>query len=335
MNRLFSQLFNLLLIVAIGIGLGGCVTSRLSVASTSPWQALDLKTEANPLDISFSNPNHGFVVGTNRLIMETNDGGVSWKKRSLDLPQEENFRLISVDFHGDEGWIAGQPGLVMHSTDAGQNWTQLTLENKLPGDPYLIISKGDNSAELATNAGAIYRTSDGGTNWEATVSEAAGAVRDLRRSEHGNYVSVSSLGNFFSTLDPGQDVWQTHQRISSKRVQTVGFQPNGELWMVARGAQIRFNNQPGDVESWSKPIVPITNGYNYLDLSWDPDGSIWAAGGNGTLVVSKDQGESWQIDPLGNQQPSNLIRILFETSSDNQAKGFVLGERGHLLRWVG
>jgi photosystem II stability/assembly factor-like uncharacterized protein len=335
MNRLFSYLFNLLLIVAIGLGLSGCVTSRLSVASTSPWQSLDLNTDANPLDIGFSNSKHGFVVGTNRLIMETNDGGVSWKKRSLDLPEDENFRLISVDFQGDEGWIAGQPGLVMHSSDAGQNWTQLTLENKLPGEPYLIISQGSNSAELATNAGAIYLTDDGGANWQAKVSEAAGAVRDLRRSVDGNYVSVSSLGNFFSTLDPGQDIWQTHQRISSKRVQTLGFQPNGELWMVARGAQIRLNNEPGDVESWSKPIIPITNGYNYLDLSWDLDGSIWAAGGNGTLVVSKDGGESWQIDPVGSKQPSNLIRILFEADTNNPVKGFVLGERGHLLRWVG
>ncbi|MED5469582.1 MAG: photosystem II assembly protein, partial [Cyanobacteriota bacterium] len=40
MSRLFSNLFNLLLIAAIGFGLSGCVTSRLPVASTSPWQPL-------------------------------------------------------------------------------------------------------------------------------------------------------------------------------------------------------------------------------------------------------------------------------------------------------
>ena len=335
MSRLFSNLFNLLLIAAIGFGLSGCVTSRLPIASTSPWQPVELNTESNPLDISFSDANHGFVVGTNRLIMESNDGGVSWKKRSLDLEEDENFRLISIDFNGNEGWIAGQPGLVMHSTDAGKNWSRLKLENKLPGDPYLITNLGPNNAELATNAGAIYRTSDGGTTWKATVSEAAGAVRDLRRSAAGNYVSVSSLGNFFSTLDVGQDVWQNHERVSSKRVQSLGYQPNGELWMVARGAEIRLNDQPGNVDSWGKAMIPITNGYNYLDLSWDPNGGIWAAGGNGTLIKTLDNGKSWQIDPMGDTQPSNLIRILFDTSSESQAKGFVLGERGHLLRWVG
>ena len=66
------------------------------------------------------------------MIRETNDGGRTWNERSLDLPDEENFRLISIDFNGDEGWIAGQPGLLMHTDDGGQNWTRLFLDTKLP-----------------------------------------------------------------------------------------------------------------------------------------------------------------------------------------------------------
>ena len=77
-------------------------------------------------------------------------------------------------------------------------------------------------------------------------------------------------GNFFATLDSGQDEWQLHQRASSKRVQSLGYQPNGQLWMLSRGAEIRLNDEPGDVESWRKPIIPIINGYNYLDMAWDP-----------------------------------------------------------------
>ena len=71
--------------------------------------------------------------------------GAYWNERSLDLPDEENFRLISIDFDGDEGWIAGQPGLLMHSDDGGQNWTRLFLDTKLPGEPYLITALGSHS----------------------------------------------------------------------------------------------------------------------------------------------------------------------------------------------
>ena len=335
MPRLFKPFLNLLLVVAIGIGLSGCVTTSLPMAASSPWEAQDLNTKANPLDVSFSDNNHGFLVGTNRMILETNDGGASWQERDLDLPEEENFRLISIDFSGDEGWLAGQPSLIMHSQDAGQTWTRLFLDAKLPGEPYLITSLGSNKAELATNVGAVYQTNNGGKSWEAEVNEAAGAIRDLRRSKEGGYVSASSLGNFYASLNAGEDIWKIHQRPSSQRVQTIGYQPNGELWMVSRGAQIRLNNEKGDPESWSKPIIPITNGYGYLDMAWDPSGKIWAGGGNGTLLVSEDQGSSWQLDPIGQETPTNLNRIIFSEIDGDTQKGFILGERGRILQWVG
>ena len=328
MSRFFSSAVNLLLVLVLGVSLSGCVSTRLPTATSSPWQSQDLDTQANPLDIAFTDPEHGFLVGSNRMIRETNDGGAHWNERSLDLPDEENFRLISIDFNGDEGWIAGEPGLLMHTDDGGQNWTRLFLDTKLPGEPYLITALSRHSAELATNVGAVYETSDDGGSWEAKVTDAAGAVRDLRRGVDGSYVSVSSLGNFYATWQPGDAVWKVHQRVSSQRLQSIGFQPDGKLWMVARGAQIRLNDESGDLDSWSKAIIPITNGYGYMDMAWDENGAIWAGGGNGTLLVSKDGGDSWEIDPVGDRQPSNFTRLIFDGDH-----AFVLGERGNLLRW--
>ena len=327
MKRLLSSLTTILLALA----LAGCVSTSLPTAQASPWEAVDIHTKSNPLDLAFTNGQHGFLVGSNRLILETNDGGASWTEMALDLPEEENFRLISVDFSGDEGWIVGQPGLLLHSEDAGQNWSRLFLDTKLPGEPYMVTALGRNSAELATNVGAVYRTTDAGSSWQAQVEDAAGAVRDLRRSPEGNYISVSSLGNFFATWNQGEARWTPHQRESSQRLQAMGFQPNGNLWMVARGAQLRFNDDARNPDEWSKPVVPITNGYGYLDMAWDPNGAIWAGGGSGTLLVSQDEGKTWKKDPVGEKQPTNFSHIAFFPDG----KGFVLGERGSLLRWVG
>ncbi len=338
MNFSFSRLLNLFLTLFVGVFLSGCVATRLPEASVSPWKTISLDTESNPLDIGFVDDKRGFLVGTEKLILETNDGGESWEKRSLDIPSEGNFRLVSVDFEGTEGWIAGQPGIVLHTDDSGENWTRLSLGNKLPGDPYLIKTTGIDSAELATTAGAIYATKDAGENWESLVVDASGSggIRDLRRNKDGSYVSVSSLGNFFSVLPAGSENWEPHQRASSKRVQSVGYQPNGDLWMLSRGAEIRFLEESDDLDSWGKPIIPILNGYNYLDIAWDPDNLIWAVGGNGTLLGSPDNGKSWTKDPVGQTIPTNFIRIVFsENKSGNGSKGFVFGERGNLLRWNG
>ena len=331
LQRLLSSLSALALTLLLAVGLSGCVSTGLPAASASPWQPVDIHTKSNPLALAFTDSQHGFLVGSNRLILETDDGGASWEERALDLPAEENFRLISVDFSGDEGWIVGQPGLLLHSTDRGQSWSRLFLDTKLPGEPYLVTALGRSSAELATNVGAVYRTRDSGSSWQAEVEDAAGAVRDLRRSADGSYVSVSGLGNFFATWNPGEGVWTPHQRVSSQRLQAMGFQPDGGLWMLARGAQLRFSADASNADDWSKPIIPITNGYGYLDMAWDPSGTIWAGGGSGTLLSSADGGKTWRKDPVGAQQPTNFSRIAFLPDG----KGFVLGERGSLLRWVG
>jgi len=111
----------------------------------------------------------------------------------------------------------------------------------------------------------------------------------------------------------------------------MGYQPDGQMWMVTRGAQLRFNPEGGDYEEWSKPVIPITNGYGYLDMAWDPQGNIWAGGGNGTLLVSSDGGKEWEKDPVGTATPSNFTRFVFLGGN----KAFALGERGAILRWVG
>ena len=155
---MIRSVLSLLLCIGLTFGLGGCVTTRLPVATTSPWSSQKLGIESNPLDVAFTDNSHGFLVGSNRLVMETDDGGETWEEREIDLPADENFRLISIDFNGDEGWIAGQPGLLLHSDDAGQSWSRLLLDTKLPGDPYLITALDSKKAELATNVGAIYQS---------------------------------------------------------------------------------------------------------------------------------------------------------------------------------
>jgi len=338
MKKIISNLTNLFVISFLCFILSSCSSSAVKTADNSPWQPIELENQANALDVDFIDDKHGFLVGSNRLILETTDGGNTWEERLLDLASEENFRLLDIDFKGDEGWLIGQPSLVMHTTDAGKNWTRLSLGNKLPGQPFLVTTLGEDNAELATTAGAIYTTSNSGESWEAIVvdSSGSGGIRDLRRTADGKYVSVSSLGNFFSTLENGSNLWVAHQRASSKRVQSIGYGPEGNLWMLSRGAEIRFNDKNEDYESWTKPIIPILNGYNYLDMAWDPKGNIWAGGGNGTLIVSNNEGQSWEYDPVASELPTNYIKIVFvEKDNLNDIKGFILGERGYILRWNG
>ena len=164
MKNSFNTIPNILLSIALCFILSSCSSTGVQMSESSPWETIQFEDQSNALDVDFIDNDHGFLVGSNRLIMESNDGGKSWEKRSLDITAEENFRLLDIDFKGSEGWLIGQPSLVMHTTDEGKTWTRLSL-GKLPGQPYLVSTIDEGVAELATTSAAIYMTSNGGETW--------------------------------------------------------------------------------------------------------------------------------------------------------------------------
>ena len=325
-----------LVLVAIAILTVGCADFFLPGLESNPWQMLALETDATFSDVAFTaDANHGWLVGSRSSLFETNDGGETWKQRTLDLG-EQRYTFTSVSFFGDEGWVSGLPSVLLHTTDGGKSWANVPLSNQLPGSPLMVTALAKGSIEMATDVGAIYRTEDSGRNWTALVKAAVGVVRNMTRSTDGRYVAVSSRGNFYSTWEPGQDSWQPHNRENSKRLQNMGFTSDGNLWLIARGGQMQFS-QPDETpeaikyENWGEPIQPeVGTSWGFLDVGYRTDDELWVSGGSGTLLMSPDGGETWlKDDPVGDV-PSNLYRVKFFDSGT----GFILGQRGYLLRYV-
>lgn len=303
----------------------------IAALDANPWKEVDLPVETTVLDLAFTgDPNHGWIVGDNVTLLETKDGGDSWSQRELNL-DEIRYRLTSVSFDGDEGWIVGQPSLMLHTDDGGATWSEVYLSAQLPGSPLMITALGPNAAELVTDQGAIYRTDDGGSNWKGLVQYGADTIINLARSEDGRYLAVAERGSFFSTYTPGDVAWVPHNRTSSRRLQNMGFGSDGRFWILGRGGGIQFS-ESNDYEDWAEYVsAEKRNNWGLLDLGYRTADEIWASGGGGTLIVSTDGGETWQKDDAVDKIPSNFYRVLFL----NPEKGFVLGQRGIILKYTG
>ncbi|GFP92562.1 photosystem ii stability/assembly factor hcf136 chloroplastic [Phtheirospermum japonicum] len=321
----------------------------------SEWERVYLPIDPGVvlLDIAFvpDDPSHGFLLGTRQTILETKDGGSTWAPRSIPSAEDEdfNYRFNSISFKGKEGWIVGKPAILLYTADAGDTWQRIPLSAQLPGDMVYIGATGEKGAEMVTDQGAIYVTSNGGYNWKAAVQETVSATLNrtvssgisgasyytgtfstVNRSPDGNYVAVSSRGNFYLTWEPGQAYWQPHNRAVARRIQNMGWRADGGLWLLVRGGGLYLSKGTGISEEFEE--IPVqSRGFGILDVGYRSLDEAWAAGGSGILLKTTNSGKSWTRDKAADNIAANLYSVKFV----NDKQGFVLGNDGVLLKYLG
>jgi photosystem II stability/assembly factor-like uncharacterized protein len=317
----------------------------------SDWEKVDLPIarEIVLLDIGFSDDKHGFLLGTRQTLLETEDGGRTWGTREVPAALEEgiNYRFNSISFNGMEGWIVGKPAILLHTTNAGRTWERIPLSAKLPGTPINITATGTGQAEMITDQGAIYVTSNAAKSWQAAVQETVDATlnrtvssgisgasyfegffSNVSRAVDGQYVAVSSRGNFFMTWAPGERTWIPHNRPTGRRVQNMGWSPEHRLWLTTRGGEVLLGDTSTDDFA---PTKLQSRGFGILGIGFRTSNVGYACGGSGSLYKTEDGGKTWKRDKSADDLAGNLYAVKFIAGST----GFVLGNDAILLRYTG
>mmetsp|Transcript_15383 Transcript_15383/g.41329 ORF Transcript_15383/g.41329 Transcript_15383/m.41329 type:complete len:405 (+) Transcript_15383:65-1279(+) len=327
----------------------------------SAWTQVDIPVDTILFDVEFDSaePNHGWIVGNKGTFLETTDGGKKWDQKAfanLDTEDEINYRFTKVSFKNGEGWVVGKPSILLHTKDGGKSWERIPLSPKLPGDPISITALGSGKAEMCTSQGAVYYTENAGRDWKAQVQETieatlnrvsssgvqgasyfAGSITNVLRNAAGEYLAISSRGNFFLTWQPGNDFWIPHNRATSKRISNMGFVSEdlkGGLWMSTNAGGLAVAKDNVDLSQVSLDFSDLkvnSAGFGILDLAYKNDKEIYAVGGSGLLLQSKDGGKSWKRDAEADNIPSNFYKIKFFGGD----KGFILGSQGVLMRYTG
>jgi len=319
------------------------------------WEQVELPIDKGVvlLDLAMVDANHGFLLGTRQTLLETFDGGKTWAARAVEVAQDEgfNYRFTSISFAGQEGWVVGKPAILLHTADGGKNWERVPLSTKLPGTPVLItaIPGKAGQAEMTTDVGAIYVTDNTAYTWTGAVQESVDATlnrtvssgisgasyyegyfSNVARNAGGDYVAVSSRGNFYMTWSPGQTFWQPHNRPAARRVQNMGWTPAGQLWLSTRGGDVLLSADAGESGEFEEAKLS-SRGFGILDVGFKNEKQAFACGGSGSLYRSEDGGKSWKRDKDTDDVAGNLYAIKFFPSGP----GFVLGNDAILLRYIG
>ena len=153
------------------------------------------------LDVWFADENHGFVVGAYGILLQTLDGGTSWKLVSNRLDNQEGFHLNAITATGSETiFITGESGSIFRSTDSGSSWTR--LESPYQGSYFGLVNPGKYLLVYGLR-GNVYRSEDNGDSWLVVDTNVNAALSSGVITRSGMVVLVGSAGHVVYSNDEG------------------------------------------------------------------------------------------------------------------------------------
>lgn len=163
------------------------------------------------VDIGFADANNGWLISDQDLVLRTSDGGRSWEPVE-PLPRGWGITLLVL---GPDAVMVGSSSTngrqINVTTDGGRSWTNSTVSAHgrhntvdlafvAPGNFFTVI------ASTMQDYGGVYRSDDGGRNWNAVV-EGKQPLHTIAFSESGRNGVVAGAGVTYSTTDGG-NTWQ-------------------------------------------------------------------------------------------------------------------------------
>jgi photosystem II stability/assembly factor-like uncharacterized protein len=192
-------------------------------------------------------------VGDAGTILHTEDGGRNWLKQESPVP----YFLMGVCFvDSQKGWIATERSTILNTVDGGKTW-HIQFKDK---DLVLrSVSFCDEENGWAVGeAGYIYHTGDGGNTWKQQAGE--------------YYIS--------------EETWLL---VSGDFLFGVLAIDPQTAWVVGIDGYVARTYDGGITWEEKEKGVPKTH---LFGIASDGEGTV-LIGGNATLLVSTDRGESF------------------------------------------
>ena len=282
-----------------------------------------------------------------------------WKDISANIPTEAD--LSDVYFTSDdEGWITSSSHAeIYHTADGGLTFEVQTTITKLEA----IYMIDENEGYTGGMSGIVYRTVDGGDNWEILGSMAStlididfatatqgyacgfgGAVFSITPEDVTNLNSGLST-NLGGITSPSENkVWVcgggtishfdgttfTFQSGPAGSYNDIFFLNDQEGWIVGNNGVIGHTENGG--EDWPSQINPDPEGNSLYGLFFLNENEGCAIGAQGTILKTTNGGDNWMLDEEGSTLAgTKFLRGIHFTSPTN---GYVVGNGKTLLKYT-
>lgn len=302
-----TVLLVLMIIVFIYFEINSCSDDRISAPELNETEEIDNKI-CFPRDIYFLDETFGLVVGASGTAMYTRDGGENWKGIRIGNSDLRGAFLLSRS----EGWVVGEDGTLFKTVDGCLEWSRLTF-NGYPQDTDLYrVEFMSDTLGFIQGYGGVYRTNDGGMNWEnhwLPIVPYRGSwdmslVNDKKGYLLGSRWSESDPNLIYKTSDGGLSWFQVEGTKSSvlEAVLAIYFVDDTIGWVG--GNKIKKTNDGG--ESWVDQLQSAhVRRFFFINRE---DG--FAVGGLKILKTS-DGGETWSDTTPDDERIKDVRSVYF------------------------
>lgn len=259
-----------------------CVGERntilLSDDSGTSWRRAQTPAARLLTAVHFNEPQLGWAVGHDGLILHTRDAGETWhvqyQLRDKTLP------LFDVNFSdATHGISVGAFGTYALTDDGGNTWTERRLDD---ADPHLYAIARTLSGELwaCGEAGTLLRSGDSGQTWRTMALPVKGGLFGIVALGTQTIVAYGLSGTVAQSFDGGRS-WQVQQLPTQESIQAAdGSEHPGLLLASADGRLWRHNSGDAGFSVIATAIGPTAH------VRRIADNEILAVGPSGLMRLS-------------------------------------------------
>lgn len=235
------------------------------------WAQVQVPVRAALTAVFFVNPEQGWAVGHDAVILHTEDGGRSWSLQNFEPELEQPF--LDVYFiDAQRGYAVGAYGMMYGTEDAGLSWQAVDAPQLRDEELHLndIVRLADGTLFVAGESTMRGFSRDGGRTWLRAETPYDGSLFGaLPFGEHG-VIAFGMRGNLMIAreLTAGGEGWTALDtgtvatffggtRLPDGRYALVGV--NGQILLLDAQGRIVDRLSTGRADTLSA-AVPIGDG---------------------------------------------------------------------------
>jgi photosystem II stability/assembly factor-like uncharacterized protein len=289
-------------------------------------QAKHVPSTVTLTSVAFIDEKTGWAVGHDTLILHTVDGGETWTKQ-FGGGESDNALLSVFFKSAVHGWAIGAFNYTVETQDGGKTWVERktlmppppegtvaakpvdenidptapkkTVAGAGAADPYAAATGDENHLNamfqgpdantlfIAAEAGAVYRSQDGGVTWSKILTGYVGSFWGGLSAKDGTVYVTGMRGNIWSSKDKGL-TWAKLDTSGADQSIASGLQlKDGSFVFIGLGGQVLYSP---DGAKYTLTYRPDRKGLNAV-IEDDTDLFVFGEAGIKTQSITPKQEE--------------------------------------------